>query len=209
LPGLEQGCYGLDVARSVHGDESALYRSRGGQIRAVMTCREPDSTNLAADVLRRTSRVPDVPVAVDTDGVGGPVHDLIRRGMPDLGLPGRRTIAFSVAGKAHNPRDFDSRRSEVWWTARTQLEAALWDLDEDDDELAAQLMAPRWAPRMGFIHVETKEELAKRGISSPDRADAAIMARLGEAMRRVRTLTRNGNGHRPNTLTAGLRTRAL
>jgi hypothetical protein len=210
VPGLEQGCYGLDVARSVHGDESALYRSRGGQIRAVMTCREPDSTNLAADVLRRTSRVPDVPVAVDTDGVGGPVHDMIRRGMPDLGLVGRRTIAFSVAGKAHNPRDFDSRRSEVWWTARTQLEAALWDLDEDDDELAAQLMAPRWAPRMGFIHVETKEELAKRGISSPDRADAAIMARLGEAMRRARTLsTPNGNGHRANTLTAGLRTRAL
>jgi hypothetical protein len=63
---------------------------------------------------------------------------------------------------------------------------------------------------MGFIHVETKEELAKRGISSPDRADAAIMARLGEAMRRARTLsTPNGNGHRANTLTAGLRTRAL
>jgi hypothetical protein len=129
--------------------------------------------------------------------------------MPDLGLTGRRTIAFSVAGRAQNPRDFDTRRSEVWWTARQQLEKGLWDLDEDDDELAAQLMAPRWAPRMGFIHVETKEELAKRGISSPDRADAALIARLGEAMARRRVLTTPQNGHRPRGLTADLRNRAL
>ena len=29
---------------------------------------------------------------------------------------------------------------------------------------------------MGVIHVETKEELAHRGISSPDRADALVLA---------------------------------
>jgi hypothetical protein len=41
-------------------------------------------------------------------------------------------------------------------------------------------MAPRWhVDGRGRIHVETKAELAKRGIHSPDRADAAIMARLG------------------------------
>jgi hypothetical protein len=180
--GLDKGCFGLDVARSVHGDESALYRSRGGQVRAITTWREPDSTSLAADVLRRTTHVPAVPVAVDTDGVGGPVHDMIRRGFPDLGLEGRRTIAFSVAGKPQNRRDFDTRRSELWWLVRVAMEKGLWDLDEADDELSAQLMAPRWAPKMGVIHVETKAELAARGISSPDRADAAAMAYIGESM---------------------------
>jgi len=214
-PGLAPGCFGLDVARSVHGDESALYRSRGGQIRQVMTCREPDSTNLAADVLRRSKHVPMVPVAVDTDGVGGPVHDLIRRGLPDLGLTGRNTIAFSVAGNAHQPMLYDSRRTEVWWEARRALEAGLWDLDEADDELAAQLAAPRWGPKMGWIHVETKEELAKRGISSPDRADAAIISFMGErmALRRKALAGANGNGNghapAPKSLTADLRGRPM
>jgi hypothetical protein len=62
LTGLDAGCFGLDVARSVHGDESALYRERGGQIRAVRTWREPDSTSLVANVLRVTKHVPAVPV---------------------------------------------------------------------------------------------------------------------------------------------------
>jgi hypothetical protein len=97
-------------------------------------------------------------------------------------LEGRRTIAFSVAGKPQNRRDFDTRRSELWWLVRVAMEKGLWDLDEADDELSAQLMAPRWAPKMGVIHVETKAELAARGISSPDRADAAAMAYIGESM---------------------------
>jgi hypothetical protein len=200
LAGLEPGCFGLDVARSLHGDESALYRDRGGQIRQVWVGREADSTNLAARVLRLSEHVPAVPVAVDTDGIGGPVHDLVRRGLPDLGLIGRRTIAFSVAGSPQNARDFDTRRSEVWWTARWAMEKGLWDLDEGDDELALQLAAPKHWLKRGVFHVETKEELAKRGVKSPDRADSAIMSYLGNVMARRRRMFvegANGNGHAP------------
>jgi hypothetical protein len=173
LPGHERGAFGVDVARSVHGDESSLYRDRAGVIRHVHSWREPDLTRSADLVERLTAHVPEAPVAVDVDGVGGGLHDILRR-------RGKRTVAFSVNMPPRNPRDFDSRRSEVWWAARQELEAGLWDLDDADEELAAQLTAPRWRvdPR-GRIHVETKDELAKRGISSPDRADAAIMARFG------------------------------
>jgi hypothetical protein len=203
LPGLEAGAFGLDVARSVHGDESALYRDRGGQIRAVMTCREPDSTNLAADVLRRTAHVPATPIGVDVDGVGGPVHDLIRRGFPDLGLSARCTVEFRMSKQPHNKRDFDTRRSELWWTVRQVLEKGLWDLDEADDELAAQLMAPRWAPRMGVIHVESKQELEARGISSPDRADAAVIAWVTNRMTRRLNMGARSLVPRPRRSEAG------
>jgi hypothetical protein len=173
LPGHERGAFGLDVARSVHGDESSLYRDRGGVIRHVHSWREPDLTRSADLVMRLTARTPEIPVAVDTDGVGGGLHDILRR-------RGKRTVAFSVNMPPRNPRDFDSRRSEVWWAAREELEAGLWDLDAGDEELAAQLAAPRWhVDGRGRIHVETKDELGKRGVSSPDRADAAIMARFG------------------------------
>lgn len=175
LPGHERGSFGLDVARSVHGDESALYRDRGGVLRLVDAWREPDLAVSADRVERLTARVPEAPIAVDTDGVGGGLHDMLRR-------RGKRVVAFSVNMPPRNPRDFDSRRSEVWWAAREELEAGLWDLDEADDELAAQLMAPRWRPdSRGRIHVETKDELGKRGVGSPDRADACIMARFGRS----------------------------
>lgn len=181
--GQAAGCFGLDVSRSVHGDENALYRDRGGVVRLVDAWRNPDLVRSTEHVMRLTQRVPGVPIAVDTDGIGGAAFDLLRRGLPDLGDPAgrpRRVVAFSVNMPARKVRDFDGRRSEVWWAAREELEAGMWDLDEEDDELAAQLQAPRWlVDGRGRIHVESKDELAKRGISSPDRADAAIMSRFG------------------------------
>lgn len=175
LPGVDTGVFGLDVARSAHGDECALYRDRGGVIREALTWREPDLTRSADLVMNKTAHVPDVPIAVDVDGVGGGLFDILRR-------RGRRVRQFSVNMPARQPQRFDSRRSEVWWSAREELEEGLWDLDPEDEELAAQLLAPKWhVDHRGRIHVETKEELAKRGVSSPDRADAAIIARFGRS----------------------------
>jgi hypothetical protein len=211
LPGTEMGARGLDVARSVHGDESALYRDRGGAIRLEDAWREPDLTRTVDRVMAMTARTPNVPIAVDTDGVGGGVFDMLRR-------KGRRVVPFSVNMPPRLPRDFDTRRTEVWWAARQEMEDGLWDLDEGDEELAAQLMAPRWKPdNRGRIHVETKDELAKRGVSSPDRADAAIMARFGRPTKiptpdpyrmRRQVLTLDSRG-RPKTYTGDLLKRPL
>jgi hypothetical protein len=88
-------------------------------------------------------------------------------------------VPFTAAGPARRPDRFDSRRSELWWDARKALELGEWDLDPDDLVLAAQLQTPKWWTLRGRIHVETKDELRKRGKPSPDRADAAIMAAFG------------------------------
>jgi hypothetical protein len=217
FPGTEPGCFGLDVSRSAHGDECALYRDRGGVIREVKVWRQPDATETAAIVLRETASTPAVPISVDTDGVGGPVYDLLRRGMHEVrGLhpsrQSRRVLPFSVNQSPRRPRDFDSRRSEIWWSAREELEDGMWDLDEEDAELVGQLTAPRWhVDHRGRIHVETKDELARRGISSPDRADAAIIARFGAKMatgRRALLPERNGHSE-PESLTGDLLARKL
>jgi hypothetical protein len=48
------------------------------------------------------------------------------------------------------------------------------DIDiDDDDELVSQLTSIRWKPNSrGQIQLETKDEMAKRGLPSPDKADA-------------------------------------
>lgn len=179
LPGRVRGAFGLDVARSPAGDWSALYRNRGGVVRRIDAWRglpitaseEEDST--VARTHRQTRHVPSVPIVVDTDGLGAGAYDGL------IALK-RRAVPFSAAGPARRPDRFDSRRSELWWEARLALERGEWDLDPEDEPLAAQLQMPRWwVDGSGRIHVETKKELAKRGKKSPDRADAAIMAAFG------------------------------
>jgi hypothetical protein len=58
------------------------------------------------------------------------------------------------------------------------LRGGLIDLDPDDELLAAQLQQPKWKLDSSGrrIRLETKEEMAKRGLKSPDSADAAVMA---------------------------------
>lgn len=184
LPGRVPGAYGLDVARSPTGDESALYRNRGGVIRRVDSWRglpitaragEPSTVDRVVGYVQAT---PAVPVVVDTDGLGAGAYD----GLRAVDLPSGHTIRaapFTASGPARRPDRFDSRRSELWWDARKALELGEWDLDPDDEVLAAQLQTPRWWIVRGRIHVETKDELKRRGKPSPDRADAAIMAAIG------------------------------
>jgi hypothetical protein len=91
---------------------------------------------------------------------------------------------------------FGNLKAELWWRAREAFNRS-WLLlrhlqgdpdgidyraDEvillgDDDELARQLSTPKARrTERGLIMIETKEQLAKRGIRSPDRADAAVLA---------------------------------
>lgn len=177
LPGRGRGAYGLDVSR--YGkDWSVLYRVRDGVARLVDKWRglpvvakrgeESSTSRTKANV----ASTPGVVVVVDADGIGGGVYDgLIAEEV--------KAKAFTLNTPARNPKRFDTRRSEVWWEFRKLMEAEGIDLDALDDVLAAQLQAPKWwLDARGRIHVESKKELAKRGVKSPDHADAVIMAAL-------------------------------
>ena len=53
---------------------------------------------------------------------------------------------------------------------------AMADLDPDDDELAAQLGALRYKfTSRGQVLIESKDDMRKRGLPSPDRADALML----------------------------------
>jgi hypothetical protein len=190
LPGLEPGCFGLDVSRSAKGDWTELYRWRGGVARLVDRWRGLDSIAAAERAWSHGEHIPNVPIVVDNDGLGVSVADALERIRERLGHSGPRLVRFSSAGAPREPDKFDTRRSELWWTFRELVSsqtdeagatvyAGHLDLDAADERLAAQLQAPRWWPdRRGRIHVETKDEMARRGEASPDAADAVMMAAL-------------------------------
>ena len=56
------------------------------------------------------------------------------------------------------------------------------DIDPDDDKLAAQLGSIKWGiDSRGRIKIKSKDDMRKRGLPSPDRADAMSIAFAGRA----------------------------
>jgi hypothetical protein len=168
--------YGMDVAR--YGkDESCIYEHRGGMIRLVEAWRSSRTEGKPAnvDTRERAEAVlradPRCVMQVDEVGVGsGPFDELKGRSF--------NVVPFNGGEKAREHERYMNRNAEAWWTFRKAMEAGLIDLDPQDDVLAAQLQSRRWRedPSEKRIAVERKQQMRERGIESPDRADAAVMA---------------------------------
>lgn len=172
LPGLELGQYGADIADQGH-DRTVIYRNRGGVVRLVSVLPRQTTMKTAGGLKRLILETKlEVPMWVDGIGVGAGVLDRLRE--QDLPVRG-----FIASERARNPRKFANRRAEAWWGARTLFEEGLIDLDPADEDLAAQLSGPKWHnDSAGRIVIESKKDMAKRGLPSPDHADAFVMSLL-------------------------------
>ena len=156
---------GCDVAR--FGDDETVIAERiGQQIRIVETFRGKPTTHTSGRVAHFAGQHEKVKIVVDDPGVGGGVTDQLRA----MGLS---VHAFKGGDAANRPKRFPNRRSEQWFEAAAQME----DIDLDSDEqLAADLTAPRYSYDLKLRQVvEKKEETKKRLGRSPDRADAVLL----------------------------------
>jgi hypothetical protein len=71
---------------------------------------------------------------------------------------------------------FVNARAEDYWTLRELFEQNEVDIDPDDDKLVAQLGSIKWGiDSRGRIKIESQDDMRKRGLPSPDRADTAAM----------------------------------
>lgn len=110
---------------------------------------------------------------IDTVGVGGGVADELRDDPePACG----RIIDMEAGSAALDPSRFANARAEWWWTLRTRLEEGTLVIP-DDPVLLGQLTGMRYRVNSrGRIVIESKEEMRKRGLPSPDEGDALVMA---------------------------------
>ncbi len=88
---------------------------------------------------------------------------------------------FEILGNDPSP-DLDrwqNFRAWSWWDLQDRMSKSLVDIDPEDEKLQEQLMGVEIKKRTtgrNNILLESKEEMAKRGIHSPDHADAAVYA---------------------------------
>ncbi len=122
----------------------------------------------------------DVRVVVDDIGVGaGIAPRLHEQDIPCI----RFTASMKPWYSGHKTKKPDKRtevffnlRAQAWWWLREALRGGQVTLPQDD-RLKGQLTSVLYRPRSdGTIQVESKDEMRKRGLHSPDRADALIMA---------------------------------
>ncbi|MEU4224292.1 hypothetical protein AB0F17_08365 [Nonomuraea sp. NPDC026600] len=160
---------GVDVAR-FGSDRSILCLARGPLARIIGDYSHARTTETTGKVIaaKREHQVHEI--RVDGVGVGsGVVDELLEAGHDVLDMQ-------SGAG-AIDREHYVNARAEWWWGLRERFEAGDIDLDPVDDELAAQLGTLKYKfTARGQVLIESKDDMKKRGLPSPDRADAVMLA---------------------------------
>ena len=183
---------GIDIA-SDGGDEFVVARADGGYVD--ITHRSSGQTNqnavdVAAIALSQIQAAEEVHlergitdpvrVKIDTIGLGWGVVSLLQK-WGEEGRHRSRIVSVNVSERAKDPQKFRNIRSELWWNGRLMFQSrqeAPCDLRLDvDRKVMTQLAGPTFkSDSAGRIQIESKMEMKRRGVSSPDRAEAILLA---------------------------------
>jgi PBSX family phage terminase large subunit len=159
---------GVDVAR--YGDDESVIAVRKGPVgRIKKTFRENDLMQLTGEIIQAKAEDKAEALKVDADGMGGGVVDRLRE-------QGHAVVEIHGGGKASNSEKFKNSKAEIHWAFRDRLIAGDIDLP-DDLELKAQLTSITYrVTSSGQLEITPKEEMKRKGLKSPDRAEAMIYA---------------------------------
>jgi len=162
--------WGVDVAR--FGDDSSSLAKRRGNVQVEPT-REwygKDTMQMSGIIKNEydNAKVKPVSINIDVIGIGAGVVDRCK----EMGLP---VIGVNVAESASADDKYARQRDELWFRGRDWLAAMDCKL-ADDDALIAELTTAKYSILSnGKLKVEGKDEMKRRGVASPNRADAWLL----------------------------------
>jgi hypothetical protein len=158
---------GLDVAGPGEDETSLWLRAGPSIIKSWHSTKADPRGDIMAQLAPYRDRLRAL--AVDADGIGWGMYLHLR----DMGYP---VVEFHAGGQARDKERFRNLKAEAYWTFRERLQAGEVN-GLQDARTQAQLATVRYrhTPR-GQVEIETKEEMRKRGVRSPDRAEGLILA---------------------------------
>jgi hypothetical protein len=159
---------GVDIAR-FGDDQNVLVKRQGRKVTLLKKWRGLDLMASASIVARYTKEErPDI-IFVDGDGVGGGVVDRLKQLVDE-------SLIFEVHAGAEpsNKNLYFNKRAEMWGKMNEAIKAGI-ELP-NDNELIQDLTGAEYGYNdKNLIQVEKKADMKKRGLSSPDCADALMM----------------------------------
>jgi hypothetical protein len=171
---------GVDVAR--FGDDETIIAPRIGAMVPYIRHYSKNDTMVTAGWVLITAKKcmeqfgrPRCTVKIDDDGVGGGVTDRVREVVREEGL-NITVVDCHNGGKAVDSEHYENWGTEAWATVRDLLLSGDIQIPNDED-LIGQLSTRKYSvTSKGKVILESKKEMKKRGLRSPDRADALILA---------------------------------
>jgi hypothetical protein len=165
--------YGVDVAR-FGSDRTVICKRQGNVVLGFKHWSGEDLMGTVGRIVHEAGIDNPEEICVDSIGLGGGVADRLR----ELGHNVRDVnVSESVALNQSAAR----LRDELWLAAKEWLETRAVRLPKDDD-IRAELIGPTYSfTSNGKIKVEGKSEMKKRGMRSPDLADALCLTFAGQA----------------------------
>lgn len=157
----------LDVAR--HGDDQSVFTKRMGlKVWPQTAMREPNTMQLADRAAAMLDDEEPEAMFVDATGMGwGVIDRLIQMGHKNV-------VAVEVGEVAIEKTKFSNRRMEMWWKTKEHLEnGGSLPLD---NELETDLIGPEYGyVRDHVMQLESKRDMKKRGLASPDKGDSLAL----------------------------------
>jgi len=173
----EKPIWGLDVAR-FGTDQTALCKRYGNVVTDINSWQGLDLMQTVGRVMAEYNGLPPSAqpkeILVDSIGLGGGVVDRLR----ELGAPVR---GVNVSESPSMGDTYMNLRSELWFKTKGWLEDRSCKLP-DSDQLVAELTAIRYSfTSSGKMKAESKDEMRRRGLKSPDLADALCLTMASDA----------------------------
>lgn len=113
-------------------------------------------------------------VRIDGEGMGGPMVDRLTK------LADTTYRVISMRGGAASPDRFRWLNARSWWysEAERRMRSKEIDIDPKDEKLMNELLAHQYHFKNTFssLQIESKDDMERRGIKSPDYSDAMTYA---------------------------------
>lgn len=179
---------GIDVA-GAGDDETAACARAGNVVVAAGAWVDADARGPCAVFLTRLKlRFPKARILCMVDVLGVGYH--FATWLADQGY---EVYGFYASGEPQDKISFLNAKAEAYWTMRDWMVRGIYGVEDLDTQ--AQLIGIQFKPLpRGQIMIEPKKDAKKRGMGSPDRAEALVMAYVTLAPKFQRVVTGQNYG---------------
>jgi hypothetical protein len=158
---------GLDPAR-FGDDDSAFVHRQGNKAKVLEVVNGNDTMTLAGKCVVYLRDHPKASLWIDVIGLGAGIFDRLRE-QPSIAS---RVFGVNSAGSPRDETEYLNIRAESWGNVRDWLRDAVLEKHDDFYELAQ----PKYKiTSAGKLQLESKEDMKKRGVASPNVGDALAL----------------------------------
>jgi hypothetical protein len=158
---------GLDPAR-FGDDDTAFVHRQGNKARVLEVVNGNDTMTIAGKAVRYLKDHPKASLWIDVIGVGAGIFDRLKE-QPTVAS---RVYGVNSAATPRDPAEYINIRAESWGNVRDWLRDAILEKHEAFYELAQ----PKYKiTSAGKLQLESKEDMKKRGVHSPNVGDALAL----------------------------------